>query len=175
MLLAPDDLLPPGPERWTRATVSEAWQACRRALRAALLDPANRQFVCLVGVPGSGKSTWARDHEQPGLVVFDACWAEPGKRRALAQQIRAAGKVPVAVWLRTPLAVCRERNAARPPERRVPDVALLRAAVALRDQPPTVAEGWVQVLDADVPPMPQPPRTGAPATGRNRARRRSRG
>ena len=38
MLLAPDDLLPPGPERWTRATVSEAWQACRRAL-AEGVDP----------------------------------------------------------------------------------------------------------------------------------------
>ena len=149
MLLAPDDRLPPGPERWTRATVSEAWQHERRRLRAALADPANRQFVCLVGVPGSGKSTWARDHEQPGMVIFDACWTDPGKRRGLAQQIRAAGKIPIAVWLRTPLAVCRERNAARPPDRRVPDVALLRAAIALRDHPPTVAEGWAVVLEVD--------------------------
>lgn len=149
MLLAPDDLLPVGPARWTRETVSEAWQHERRRLREALADTAVRQVVCLVGVPGSGKSTWALDHDQLGMVIFDACWAEAGKRRALAAQIRAAGKLPIAVWLRTPLAVCRERNAARPPERRVPDVALLRACVALRDKPPTVAEGWAVVLEVD--------------------------
>jgi predicted kinase len=149
MLLAPDDLLPPGPARWTRETVSAAWQTCRRQLREALAHPAVERVLVLVGVPGSGKSTWARDHEQPDVVVFDACWAEPGRRAALAAQIRAAGKVPIAVWVRTPLEVCRERNALRPPDRRVPDVALLRAAVALRHAPPTVAEGWAAVWEVD--------------------------
>jgi len=149
VLLAPDDLLPQGPRRWTRETVGEAWRTCRRALREALADPSITQVACLIGIPGAGKSTWAAEHEQDGLVVFDACWTDPGKRAGLARQIRAAGRVPIAVWVRTPLALCRERNAARPAWRRVPEAALLRAAVALRHHPPTRAEGWAWILEVD--------------------------
>lgn len=67
----------------------------------------------------------------------------------MATKIRAAGKVPIAVWVRAPLDVCRARNALRPPERRVPDVALTRSWLSLRAQPPTVAEGWARVLVVD--------------------------
>jgi len=149
VILAPDDLLPSGPARWTREAVGEAWATCRRALRAALADPTIETVVCLAGAPASGKSTWTRDHDEPGLVVFDACWAEPGRRRALAQQIRQAGKVAIAVWVVTPLEVCRERNAARPPDRHVPDGALTRSWLALRECPPSLAEGWSRVLVQD--------------------------
>ena len=150
MILAPDDLLPAsGPERWTRETVGKAWEACRHELKVQLQRPEIKTVAVLVGVPGSGKSAWCRAHDQDGLVIFDACWAHRGKRIKLAAQIRRAGKVAIAVWVRTPLAVCRERNAVRPPGRRVPDVALTRAWVALLHEPPVLAEGWSRVLVQD--------------------------
>lgn len=149
MILAPDDLLPQGPARWAKEAVGEAWATCRRGLKAALLDPEILEVVILVGIPGSGKSAWTLDHDEPHRAIFDACWAEPGRRRAVAQQIRQAGKVAIAVWIRTPLDVCRERNALRPPDRRVPDVALARAWVSLSQYPPTLYEGWHRVLVQD--------------------------
>ena len=165
MILAPDDRLPQGPARWSREALAEAWASCRRDLRAALADPANATVAVLVGIPASGKSSWTRDHDQPGLVIFDACWADRAKRMGIARQIRAAGKVAIAVWIQCPLDVARERNAARPPLTRVPDVALARAWVSLRHEPPVMAEGWSRVLvqdgqaerihDAAVPPERQ--------------------
>lgn len=67
----------------------------------------------------------------------------------MAAKIRAAGKVPIVVWVRAPLDVCRARNALRPPGCRVPDVALTRSWLSLRAQPPTVAEGWARMLVVD--------------------------
>lgn len=165
MILAPDDRLPDGPARWSREALAEAWASCRRDLRAALADPDVATVAILVGVPASGKSSWSRDNDQPGLVIFDACWADRARRIGIARQIRAAGKVAIAVWVQTPLDVCRERNAARPPATRVPDVALARAWISLRHGPPVLAEGWSRVLvvdgltervhDAAVPPERQ--------------------
>lgn len=166
MILSPDDRLPHGPARWSREALAEAWASCRRDLRDALQDPEVLTVAVLVGVPASGKSTWSREHDgEPGLVIFDACWANRGRRRGIAHQIRRAGKTAVAVWVQCPLDVCRERNAARPPETRVPDVALARAWVSLRHEPPVMAEGWSRVLvqdgqaervhDAAVPPSRQ--------------------
>ncbi len=149
MILDPDALLPPGPARWSPEAVGEAWAQCWRALRAALLDPAVLTVACTVGAPGSGKSAWAQENDQPGLVIFDACWTDPGRRRGLAQRIRQAGKVAVAVVIMTPVDQCRDRNDLRPPERRVPDLAIVRAATLIRHQPPTLAEGWSRVLVQD--------------------------
>lgn len=149
MILDPDVLLPTGPQRWTAEAVGQAWAECRRQLRAALQDTAIRTVAVMVGVPGSGKSAWAREHDQPGLVIFDACWTRVGHRAAMARQIRKAGRAAVAVLVRCPLDVCRDRNAQRPTGRRVPDVALTRAWLALRERPPTLAEGWSRVLVQD--------------------------
>lgn len=90
-------------------------------------------------------------------VVVDNTNPSPAERAPLIALARAAG-VPVrAVWVDTPLEVCRERNAARPEP--VPPVGL-HAAVA-RFVPPSTGEGFASV---DVV------RSGPPAAGRDGVR-----
>lgn len=149
MILRPESLLPQDATPRTRAMVAEAWASCRRALRSALLDPAVHTVVVMVGVPGAGKTTWSDARDVEGVVVFDAVWSHPGRRAAIARQVRAADRRAIAVWVRTPLPEALARNAARPAWRRVPQSFCLRAAAALHAQPPHPREGWheVQVVD----------------------------
>lgn len=89
-------------------------------------------------------------------VVVDNTNASPAERAPLLALARAAG-VPVrAVWLDTPLELCRERNDARPEATRVPPVGL-HAAVA-RFVPPTTVEGFarVDVVRPGAPGAPAP-------------------
>jgi predicted kinase len=125
----------------------------------------------MVGLQGSGKSTWvaahlagthtvvSKDHwpnarrrearqrrvvaellAEGRSVVVDNTNPTPEDRAALISVARSAG-VPVrAVWVDTPLAVCRERNDARDGRARVPVPGLLGTAGRL--VPPAVGEGF---------------------------------
>jgi predicted kinase len=76
-------------------------------------------------------------------IVVDNTSPTPEDRAALVAAARAAG-VPVrAVWLDTPLALCRERNEAREGRARVPLPGLLGTWTKL--VPPTVEEGFDRV------------------------------
>jgi predicted kinase len=144
-VIRPDDLLPQGPGRWTKQTVGEAWAEAHRRLRTALADPAVREIVILVGVPGAGKTTWVSAQHRPGAVAFDAVSADPRRRAALARRIVAAGKLATAVHVQTPFGLCLQRNAARPVWRRVPEAFMRRVARALLTSPPNRSEGWTSV------------------------------
>lgn len=148
-VIRPDDLLPQGPGRWTRENVANAWAEAHRQLRAALADPEVHEVVCMVGVPGSGKSSHCSRLDLPGVVVFDGVFAEPPRRAAMARRIKAAGKRARAVWVRTPLDLALERNELRPFWRRVPEVFCRHAAYMLDRYPPTTAEGWDAVDEVD--------------------------
>lgn len=140
VLLSPDDV---------SGSPSEAWAQCHRRLRELLRQPWVRLVVVTVGPPGAGKTTWARallESKPTGLVVFDACWTQMGRRRGLARQIARAGKRSVLVRVVTPLAVCRARNAQRTPDRRVQDAAVVRCWTRLRQHPPRRSEGWGRVV-----------------------------
>jgi predicted kinase len=125
----------------------------------------------MVGLQGSGKSTWvaarlagthtvvSKDHwpnarrrearqrrvvaellAEGRSVVVDNTNPSPEDRAALISVARSVG-VPVrAVWVDTPLAVCRERNDARDGRARVPVPGLLGTAGRL--VPPAVDEGF---------------------------------
>lgn len=145
-VVRPDDLLPKGEGRWTTETVPEAFAEAARQLRAHLADPAVRTVIVLVGIPGAGKTTWcAAQPPDDSTVVYDVVNADPKRRAALARRISAAGKVPVAVHLVTPLSLALVRNAERPPWRRVPEAFVRQAAIKLRRDPPKLAEGWARV------------------------------
>ena len=145
VVIRPDDLLPQGPGRWTRETVGQAWAEAHRRLRAALADPAVLEVVVLIGVPGAGKTTWSSGQDRPRAVAFDAVFADPRRRAAIARRIVAAGKVATAVYVRTPLGECLRWNADRPAWRRVPEAFMRRVARQLLQWPPRRAEGWTRI------------------------------
>jgi AAA domain len=125
-----------------------AWEQCFTALPAALqaARPGARLYV-LVGAQGSGKSTWARRlrEQEPSAIVFDAILVRKSERAPILLAADEHGVPAVAVWFRTPLTVCLARNAARPPDQVADEQGLRNVFAAL--EPPTQAEGFVQVLE----------------------------
>jgi predicted kinase len=140
-------------------------------------DPGPQELFFMVGLQGSGKSTWVRDHLPTHAVVSKDHWPnarrrEVRQRRVIAELLaegcsivvdntnptaedrapliaaaRGAGAAVRAVWIDTPLAVCLERNEVREGRARVPLVGVL--ATAARLVPPATAEGFgrVDVVD----------------------------
>ena len=152
-ILCPDD----HPDRWWRgdpAKRGEAFASINRALRDEVLpDPKVRRVIVMVGTAGAGKSTTAAELAkvdwQQGTVIVDACHDTPAARISLVKRIRAAGKMAVAVVLRTPAAECVRRDAERPVGRKVGRQIIERKARELRLHPPTKAEGWSSIVFLD--------------------------
>lgn len=145
MIIAPESMI--APEVFTeRSAISDAWAESMRRFRDALASEVVLDAGVLVGVPGSGKSTWCSEHDDPRIVLFDAVFSDPGRRRSMAGKIRRARKNSVAIWIRTPLSEAMERNAKRPAWRRVPESAIVRASEKIRKNPPSLAEGWHRVI-----------------------------
>lgn len=131
----------------------EAFAAYARALRDVVLPDASiRTVYVMVGCPGSGKSHVAEQMVGslgPDSAVLDACHADRAKRRALARKLRRAGKVAVAVYVRTPLDIAQARDSLRPADRRVGLLKIGQQHSALRREPPVPAEGWDRVEHRD--------------------------
>lgn len=98
--------------------------------------------------PKAAKAAWDRAHadlkealakDGPDLIVFDATMVGSKKRAKYIRSALKAGVRPVAVFLDTPPELCQERNDARDPSRRVPDVAL--KSMMGRLERPSVDEG----------------------------------
>lgn len=126
-----------------------AWEQCHAALATVLeAAKAGARLYVLVGAQGSGKSTWASKllAQEPEAIVFDAILVKKSEREPILAAARKCGVQVVAVWFRTPLAVCLARNAGRPPDEVVNEQALRNVHAAV--EPPTCTEGFVQVLEA---------------------------
>jgi predicted kinase len=148
--ISPEALMPQGVGRWTPDNVAEAWAQASRALRSELADPETRVVLVMVGCPGSGKSTWlGAQPDRADVVAFDAVWAEPKRRASIVKRIADAGKLPIAVVVTSPRALCHERNNARPPWRRVPESFVDRAWSQIVAWPVSPAEGWARVVRVD--------------------------
>lgn len=147
MIISPEAILEQDPSTFSqREAVENAWADAMRTLRGALEDSSVLDVGVLVGAPGSGKSTWAKNKDADRVVLFDAVWSNVGRRAAVARRIRRAGKNAVCVWFRTPLRISIERNSRRPAWRRVPEAVLKRSAMQIKNSPPTKAEGWDAIL-----------------------------
>jgi predicted kinase len=146
-IISPELLLAQGPSRtYDSKSVGEAWANAHRALRSELDDPEVTTILVTVGTPGAGKSTWLQT--QPDLdhmVAFDAVWADPKRRAAIAKRIVEAGREAIAVNVLAPLGVCLARNAERPAWRRVPEPTIRKAWADLQRFPVSADEGWTDV------------------------------
>jgi predicted kinase len=145
MIVSPDTYLylPDGTYHWTPERVQQAWESAREAFDAHLQRDNPSKVVLLMGVPAAGKSTWLAEHRCAGVVYFDATfampqWREPWIKKALAADLPLGVEI---VWLDTPLAVCIERNAARPTDRQVPEDTMRAMHDKIMSSPPTEAEG----------------------------------
>lgn len=139
----------PNGRLFTEQRNAEAWQRLYRELRDALetTSSAGAVLYVVVGVQGSGKSTWVlRSLHTLGehAVFLDAALPKATHRARSIAIAKDFGVRVVAVWIRTPLEVARSRNAARSPDERVPEEAI--EAVNAMFEPPTRSEGFDEVL-----------------------------
>lgn len=130
-----------------------AWQQCFATLESTLAAwPARKpRLYLMVGTQASGKSTWARDKvvREPDAVVFDAILVKLSERApilAIAQRLQVPA---VAVWCRTTLESCLRRNRLRPADEVVDETGLRNVHAA--QEPPTQAEGFVEVIEVEEP------------------------
>ncbi len=148
MLISPDELLyQDGDYVWSKDQAAAAWATSYERLQEALRGGQVREVVCLMGLPGSGKSTWLEGAStaSEATVYFDATFCKAHHRQDFLGRLTGAPVMKSLVWLDTPLKVCQERNSLRPKSRQVPDSQIESMAVAVRMTPPALTEGWDQI------------------------------
>ena len=127
---------------------NEAWRQSYKAFHQALASAGqDTEVYVLVGAQGSGKSTWARQLARtlPKAIIFDAILVKHRERTPLLAAAEAKRVKTIAVWFKTPLAVCLARNAARLPDEVVAEQAVRNVFAAL--EAPSPSEGFDRVIE----------------------------
>ena len=148
MIICPDDhrLDENGKYDPSKEKSNFAWTHCLQQLQELLnADPKPARLVLLVGIPGSGKSTWAAEQEHPADIFFDATFSRRAEREPLIQMAKAAGVEVEAFVFLTPISICLARNWKRPEDRRVPYPVMASMLENLRKEPVTVDEGFARI------------------------------
>ncbi|RYX97157.1 MAG: hypothetical protein EOO28_05270 [Comamonadaceae bacterium] len=148
MHISPDQFLQTSSSRvWTPERNQQAWCSAYRALDRVLSESrALENIYLLIGAQGSGKSTWVRTQGCPERsVYFDAILVKRSERAEVLKRIRPFGVPAIAVWMKTPLSVCIERNASRAADELVNEQALRNVYAAL--EPPSIGEGFHSILE----------------------------
>jgi hypothetical protein len=120
LVLSPDKLAT-GDDSLSR---TQAWVKAIKELRALLRRPLEKNLYITIGVPGSGKSTWASALQASNklLVVFDACSITKSDRYEILDIASAYNNIRrIAVIFNVPLNTALERNRFRSLNNRVPE------------------------------------------------------
>jgi hypothetical protein len=124
---------------------SDIKSQAKQVFREALEQPGVQKAVLLVGVPGSGKSTWLAHNKEPNVLYLDATLTVAKTRRKFVLVATEIGKPIEAVVMNTPLHLCEERNSKRPDDRRVPEETIWEMAAQLHKERPSIIEGFARV------------------------------
>lgn len=108
---------------WTPAAAKKAWKDSDQELKDALAD------------------------ESQELILFDATFTSPKKRKKYIGWAKKAGVQPISIYVNPAFKVCEARNNEREKARKVPFFILANMSKAL--QSPTVAEGFSAVIDTE--------------------------
>jgi predicted kinase len=126
---------------WTPERSAAAWQSAFAALNSAVAECPHAHVVVVIGLQGSGKSTWIRQQANlSGRIYFDA--ALPGRkhRKPIIDIALHHGATIEAIWIDVPLSIALTRNAGRPADQIVPEDSI-RSVAALFERP-TTDEGF---------------------------------
>lgn len=147
MIISPDSLRygADGLYDSSREATNTAWDLALAQLAMAL--PSSGGLSLLVGIPGSGKSTWCAKNVHPDSsgIWFDATFTKRSQREPLIQMAAAAGKEVCAYVFLTPILTCIQRNQLRSPDRRVPYHVMSSMLENLRREPVTLDEGFQRI------------------------------
>jgi predicted kinase len=125
---------------------SAAWGSSYRDLKTFLKNPKIVRVVLMIGIPGSGKSSWLKTNYRSDTVFFDATFTTVRSRAPVIQMAREAGRSVMAVVMDTPVGVCLDRNSCRTTDRQVPAEAIQRMNAQLLGNPPQEAEGLDHIV-----------------------------
>ncbi|HEV8608153.1 MAG TPA: AAA family ATPase [Tepidisphaeraceae bacterium] len=130
---------------WTPERSVAAWSRCFQQLTRAIASGKYRLVMMLIGIPGSGKSTYAQTHDRPDIIIFDGTFVDSTRRSRVVSAARAHGVPVIAVWLDTDFNTCILRNKQRPPDRQVPVDSMNLMLNRLQSAPPLLEEGFTQI------------------------------
>ncbi len=156
MIVSPDNLrMIDGKYVFNRETEGEVWKQTYKQFYDCLIEG---DFVfLLIGAPGSGKSTWLKNNENPMDVYFDATNTKLEERRVLLTLAAVLGRTVTGVIFDTPLSTCLVRNASRSEDRRIPEAIIAQMYLNLYNHHPTMREGFTSLIDQDGKSYPTSP------------------
>src|SRR5258706_16068903 len=102
---------------WTPQRAVAAWSRCLQQLTPALASGKYRLLMMLIGIPGSGKSTYASANDRPDVIIFDGTFVDATRRARVTAAARAGGVPGIAGGLGTGFEKWGVRNQPRPADR----------------------------------------------------------
>lgn len=147
MILSPDHYLydDQGNYLWSEDRLQRAWSRVTQELPFLLLSGRFKKVVFMVGLPGSGKSTWLEFFEQKDILYLDATFIYQGWRTPLVKIISKYGIPMEALVFQTPWETILKRNQDRPSGRAPNEETLKEWFDHLHSNPPTKAEGFEKI------------------------------